>query len=327
MLRKTVLHRASITSTSGQVLQADWNASDLVTVLDGSDVELRLVSVVGNVQTAGALAAYNSQGTALINATLAQAGLTSWCLPIRLVISCSYWSCCGTPMMTRTSPASTRRAGRSLAARAMSMAQRPVIAKLGLGWKIGNGSETAVNITTAGGAATDLLLARVMRFTAANGFAATAVANLSTPTSGTGTTVSLPTVNPGGALNRLALAAFVFSVSTSFGTVSGETGGDWTDSGAGVATTNGAIGFMRSDQSGGGSVSGGTFTVTSSDWVGIGFTVEPGLIAGAAESTVEIGAIEWNARYLTPVGPSDVGLPILGTAGIHSAIFGGAIVR
>ena len=37
----------AITSTSGQLLTATWNASQLVTVLDGSDVECRIVSTVG----------------------------------------------------------------------------------------------------------------------------------------------------------------------------------------------------------------------------------------------------------------------------------------
>jgi hypothetical protein len=315
-LRKTCFSGTSITSGSGQVLQADWAASDLVTVLDGSDVELRLVSVPGAVATPGGIPAYNSAGTLFTNATLAATYSvnipthTSGDLLLLLV------HLRNTNADTTTLTVNT--AGWSTASGNMYGGTNT--SRLGLAWKLGNGSETSVSITATGGATQDRIQARVYRFTAANGFASPPVANITAGVTGNSANGSMPTVTPSGT-NRLAVALIAHADSSTIAAATGETGGDWTEPIAEDAGTNGTIGIQVSNQSGGGSISGGTATFgVFGVWITLGCALVPANVAGAAESTVEIGAVEWNAQYLTPSGPptpnsaSDTTRPVLGEA-------------
>jgi hypothetical protein len=157
-----------------------------------------------------------------------------------------------------------------------------VIAKQGLHWKIADGSEDAANIsfTMTGSTTNDLHHGRIYRFTSVDGFAATPIAAISTA-SAVNATLSAPTVTPTG-VNQLAVLMIAVAGPISVGSITGESGGDWTLQVRAETTTggDGTIAVQTSDQSGGGAVSGGSVNVnngTSVDWSAVGFVLVPGV--------------------------------------------------
>ena len=148
--------------------------------------------------------------------------------------------------------------------------------RTGIGWKIGNGSETVVNVTTSGTGSTPLRLSRVHRFTATGGFAATPVLyhddngqlTINSP-------IVMPTVDPGGLPDRLGVCIMSFSASFSIPASTGESGGDWIEPTAEIAVTNGTIAIQTADLSGGGAISGGGFDLGTASYTAVGLTVEP----------------------------------------------------
>ena len=222
---------------------------------------------------AGALPAFNSAGTVETSATLA--GTFDVAIPAHangdlLILQCLCRNTNNNGALTSINTAGWTQFGG--AGNTYGGTQN---ARMGAGWKIGNGSETVVNVTLAGGTGTDLRRSRVYRFTAANGFAATPVQFISTATTGTAATVNMPTVNPAGALNVLAVALIGLSNTSTHASATGESGGDWTEAVAESTGTNGAIAIQTSAQTAGAQISGGTAAVTSSNYVAIGFGLVP----------------------------------------------------
>lgn len=299
-LRATLATDTLITSTSGQLLTLPWSASALAAVLDGSDVELRLVSAVG--QAPGALPAYVQAGTGYGSATLATthsvarpAGVTAGNL---LIIVIQATNTNGNADATVTTADWNAFPGNPYA----GTNNRAI-----LYWKIAeSGTDTAggtVGVTGTGGTGTDGLHARIFEFSAANGWAATpveSIASLSGTTATGDTVIDMPTVTPTG-LNRLAVAISIVNDDAGnpvSGT--GESGGDWTQAVAEFESnlgSGGTIDIQTSDQSGGGAISGGTvaYGATGDNWVSVAFALVP---ASVNVNTVEYGAIEWNYRHL-----------------------------
>jgi hypothetical protein len=155
-------------------------------------------------------------------------------------------------------------------------------ARTSLYWRIAGAGEASqtVSVTCTGGTTNDLAMARIYRFTAANGFNSTAPIAAIASAAGTASPFTMPTVTPTGR-NQLAVCiASLASSDAAIGDASGESGGDWTQAAEGASTTggDGSLQVQTSDQSGGGAISGGsrTFTVsTSGHWVTVGFTLVP----------------------------------------------------
>lgn len=320
-LNSLLLDNTAITNTTGQVVQADWLASALTGTVNGSDVECRVESTVGaNADTFGALPAYSAVGTAFTSATMA--GTNNVAIPAHasgdlLVLH----------VLTRNTNqdgvlASINTANWTQAGGAGTVYGGTQNARVGFGWKIGDGTETVVSITTTGGATSDRLLARVYLFTAANGFATPPVSNISTATTGSSLNLGMPTVATTNGGNQLAVALLASSVSSTVAEATGETGGNWAEPVAESTGTNGVIAIQVSDQSASASISGGTATLgTTGVWVAVGFSVNPTVTPGAAVNTVEIGAVEWNVSYTAVEGGVISG--IFGDSGI----FGGRILH
>lgn len=286
----TLVNDASVTSTSGQIIQAEWNSSDLGGTLDGSDVECRIVSMVGEASGPGELpAASATAGTLFSNATLA--GTRDIALPTHaegdlLVLVVLLRNTNHDQNFTGINTQGWTQGGGD--GNEYGAGGDAVI---GFGWKIGDGSETVVNITTAGGNGTDRIVARVYCITSLDGFANPPVQNISTLTSGSASPIDMPTISQVTA-NDLAVCVYGVSVNSTVGASTGESGGNWTEAVAESASTNGTIGFQRSSYSAA-SISGGTATLgTSGSWVAVGFTVVPGEVVTAV-NTVEVGAVEW----------------------------------
>lgn len=297
VLRRTVSTDIPITSTSGQVIQGDWVATDLVGTVDGSDVEVRIVSTPGQASSPGALPVMNATaGTLVSSATLT--GSRNINIPTHvngdlLVLVCGMFNTNLDQNFT-----SINTAGWTQAGGANNEYGTGTRAAVGFGWKIGNGSETAVNVTIGGGSGTDRFLGRVYRFTATNGFANPPIQNIGTQvTSGSSTSMGMPSVTrvtP----NDLALAVCAAYSSTTMAAATGETGGNWTEVVGESAATNGTIGIQRSAYTGA-TISGGTSTLgTAGIKTTIGCSIVPASIL-TNETTVEIGAIEWNVSFLS----------------------------
>ncbi len=148
------------------------------------------------------------------------------------------------------------------------------IARIGGGWKIGNGTETGVDITVTGGTTTDLLVARVHRITSLYGFAASPVQNIGTALTGTGTTLTAGSVT-GGGHNRLAASLVAVGTSTSIAAPTGETGGDWTRPAGTPGGSNGTQTLFSAAINTTGNISGGTSTITSGNWASVSFVIVP----------------------------------------------------
>jgi len=112
----------------------------------------------------------------------------------------------------------------------------------------------------------------------------------------------MPSIAAGGS-NELGVALYTIGSNTTVAAATGATGGTWTEPTAevGIGTAPAmTTGTQRVDLSGGGAISGGTAALgTTGVWVAVGFRLVPATISTAV-NTVEIGAIEWNAHYLTP---------------------------
>lgn len=296
-LRELLTDDVEVTSLYEQLINVPWNASSLSGTLDGSDVEVRIAATPGEDTVIGVQPGFSASGTLDSSGTMP--GTVDVNVPLHapgvlllLLVLCRNTDNDGTL-------ASINTAGWTQAGGAGNMYGGAQNARIGFGWKIGNGSESVVNITTTGGTGTDRRLSRVYTLSAADGFSTPPIVDIGTATTGTGTTATCPTVVPGGTTqNKRAVALFGISVNSSNGIPSGESGGDWTKDIVESGATNGTIGIITSDQSDGSTISGGTFSISSGNWVGIGFTVCPGQV-GTAINTVEIAAIDWSVTYLS----------------------------
>ena len=301
-LRKTLQSGVAITSTTGVVLQGDWLPSDLVATT-GSDVEIRIVSVPGASTANGATPAYAATGqagavaNATITATIAPAKPSTVNAGDLLILH----------VLARNS--NNNGAGPASITGWTSFSGNPYggtnNARTSLYWRIAGAGEASQTVSFActGGTTSDLAMARIYRFTAANGFDPTNPVEAITSRSGTATPMLAPaTITPVSTNRRAVCCGSIATNSATVGNMTGETGGDWTQATNANSATGGTgtLNLQTSDQSAGGAISGGSIAVTTGNWVTIGFMLVPAIVAGANENTVEVGAVEWNASYLAP---------------------------
>lgn len=327
-----------ITSTSGQLLTLNWSSSSLGTA-NGSVVECRAVSTAGlAADVAGAMPAYDGTGqatqvsSATITTTISPAKpstVNAGDLLILQVLArnqdASPNQGAGPTSVTGFTPFPGNTYGSSTNAN---------YAHHALYWRIAGAGEAGgtVDVTCSGGTTTDLAMARIYRFTAADGFADPPIEGITT-NSGTASPMAAPVTGdtPSG-LNRLAVCfGAIASSDIDIGSMTGETAGNWTEAvgGVGGATLTGGDGTLNvqtADASAGTAISGGSvaFTLTTSaHWTTVACYLVPTSTPGAATNTVEIGAIEWNATYQTPESQGIVH----GIFGDRFGVFGGAVIR
>ena len=131
-----------------------------------------------------------------------------------------------------------------------------------IAWKRAVGTEDGTSIANAftgsGGTTTDGIRTQMYRFTAADGFHAEPAVDVHIHTDGEGfdAAVAMPTVTPTG-INQLAVAIIVAFGNFTASSSTGESGGDWT-SNVSAAANNCGLHVQTSNQSGGGSISGGS---------------------------------------------------------------------
>ena len=137
-------------------------------------------------------------------------------------------------------------------------------------------------------------------------------------TNGSGTTVSMPSVTTVGA-NRLCAAFTMVGSNTTMASATGESGGDWVEAAAEDASAtgnDGTLGCQIAQMAAAGTISGGSFAVTTGGWACRAFALRPEI------TTVEISAVEWLVDYSTS---AHWDLTIVEGAGA-SAAFGGLTV-
>lgn len=330
-LRKTITAAGTgVTSTSGQLFTGTWSADDLVTAADGSAVECRIVSVVGKAPAPGTAPAYSSAGAAVVDATITTtvqpakpATVNAGDLLVLQVLARNTNNDgAGPASVTGFTPF----AGNTYGANGANQA---------LYWRIAGAGEATqtVNVTCTGGTTADLVMARIYRFTAADGFASTPIEAVNS-TSGTTTSLGAPTITPLGANRRLVCFGAIGSSDAAIGSMTGESGGadaNWTEAVTGNTTTggDGTLNVQTSPCANGDAITGGAIAYTVSTgqfWTSVGCALVPAdLGTGAATNTVDVGAIEWNAVYRTPSGEAETGM--MGIFGERLGIFGGAVVR
>lgn len=145
-------------------------------------------------------------------------------------------------------------------------------------WKIGNGSESSIDVTGTGGTSSDLALSAIQVFTAANGFHASPIEAITTPITGTNGTPTGPTVTPLG-VNRLGVALVFYDLNdATVGSFTGESGGNWAEQANRTSSSGGGGGFsiQTTTFTGSSPISGGSIaTVAGNFWNVIGFAIRP----------------------------------------------------
>jgi hypothetical protein len=308
-LRTTVLTDTPVTSLTGEVQQGDWPASALSGTLDGSDVELRLVSTPGSTApTLGAMAAYSGTGQA---AAVTNATITTTVTPAN-PSTVNAGDLLILQVLTRNEDGGGNGAGPATISGWTAFAGNPYggtnFSRQSLYWRIAGAGEASatVSVTCTGGTTNDLVMARIYRFIATDGFETPPIEAIATNAGTTATLAAPANVTPTG-LNRRAVCFGAIATSdATIGSMTGETAGNWTEAVTGNSTIggDGTLNVQTADASAGTAISGGSiaFTLsTSAHWNTVGCCLVPASIAGAAVNTVEVGAVEWNARYLTPV--------------------------
>lgn len=299
-----------VTATDGQVVTLDWSPADIT---DLADVEVQFDGTAGiSADVLGAMGAYiaTGQATGVADATITNAITPAKpstvnagdLLLLHVVARNDNSNGAGPTTISGWTEFSGNPYGGSNNARTS------------LYWRIAGAGEAnqTVSVTCTGGTTNDLAYARIYRFTAANGFAATPIEAVNS-TAGTASPMAAPTVTPvGGALNRRAVCiGSIASADATIGNMTGESGGDWTEAVTGSSTVggDGSINVQTSDQSGGGAINGGSIaftTTTSAHWVTVGFALVPLTVAGSAVNTVGIKAVQWLAQQeaVEPTGVS-----------------------
>lgn len=305
VFRKTLVAGQAITSTTGEVVQGDWNSSDLVGTLDGSDVEVRVASLTGDTVVPGGIPANAaSAGAAATNATITTALTVSkpasanagFLMILQVLHRNDASDGAGPATITGWTPFPGNPYGGANNARQS------------LYWRISTGAEggQTVSVTCTGTTTNGLAHARIYKFTAgSDGWAANPIEAIATAT-GTASPLLAATVVTGG-LRRYALAMSALASSDSvIGNMTGESGGDWADILTAATTTggDGTINQQGSTMASGGTLTGGSIafsTTTSSHWTSVCFALVPADVTTIV-NTLEIGALEWNALS----GTSDV---------------------
>lgn len=326
----TLLDNTAITSTTGQVVQANWTASQLSGTVDGTDVECRVVSVVGATPIYGAAPVYDATGLDTITAT---ATITSAISP-NIPTTCNAGDLLILHVLARNDeadgvPPATITGWTPFPGNPYGGAGNN--AKQGLYWRIATAGQAgaAVSVTCSGSTTADLAAAIIYRFTATNGFDTTPIEAIST-NSGTASPLAAPaTITPTGNHRLLVCAGAIASSDAAIGNMTGESGdadADWTQA-ANLNTTTGGDGtfnLQTSPCADGGAISGGSVAFdisTNADWNTVGFAIVPAVTGSTSVNTVEIGAIEWNCTYIVS-GSQPLSISATGSAQVtnYSAI-------
>lgn len=314
-LRSLLLNDTAITSTTGQLVAANWNSSDLSGTLDGSDVECRILSTPGTSSTTGTLPAYAAAGT-LLNSSLVTRTDSVLVSPAHavgdLLIALVFCRSTDNDGLLTTVNGTGGTTGWTLQNNGGSMYGGATSARIGFGWKIATSTSEVCSFSTTGGENSSRLHARVYKFTAADGFAATPIQNIAAGTVGTlsaGQDMTMPTVAAGGAAGALALCLYGVSVTSTQAAPTGATGGTWTEPVAeDLPGPEATTGIFIADDADAGGISGGTSAsgATTGVWTNISMRLVPAN-ALTNVNTIETGAIGWDYRY------DDIRTPQAGT--------------
>jgi hypothetical protein len=305
---KNLLLAQAITSDTGEIVTGNFNATDLIAPLDGSNVEIRLTAVAGTTSTPGAQPAFGAF-SAVVGASV---------LPVVALLVTKPTVVAGNLMILEIAHANT--AGDSVAAvNTAGWTAFPAnpygvaVARKSLWWRIATGTETGQTVSV-GVTGTELanntgVLVRIANFTASNGFGALPFEALA-ETTGIVSPILLPTVVCTN-VNRLAVAfCRCGSSNGALLSATGEAGGDWIVSGPdGNKSNNLKVHqtLQTASMAAGGTISGGSFVFATNGttlWDAQGFALVP-TDTVTPVNTIEIGAIEWDAGYTVPPGPKD----------------------
>lgn len=139
-------------------------------------------------------------------------------------------------------------------------------------YKFADGSETgSVSLDATYSGATPRGLARIYSFTGVN--TTTPVGDLGAETSGTGTSHSAPSITTTDT-NVLACAVAYKRAPTTLSTITGESGGDWTEPVAETGASNITLAISTSSKASIGSITGGSATWgATGQWYSLAFSI------------------------------------------------------
>lgn len=280
-LKSTLLSGAAIASDTGQVVSATWNASSLADA-SGAGVECRIVatpatggSTMPSIRSVGAGASMTATGTLSIPfpGTVGAGDL--------LLI---HFCCRGGTTRQHTVPTGWTELFSNVRA-----SIRQAILVRDARATAGEGGSQDVAWTGSGtnlGAVGRMYAIKDTNGQVEGGAAAEAGDN----------SIEIPSLTTTGP-NRLALAFSSCITSQNTGDAGGETGGDYTQIAAEYASSLITIDGQSAAMASAGTISGGVITLGANrDWATRSFAFLPASSGGASVS-VDIGAVEWNARH------------------------------
>lgn len=308
--RRQLSSQVNITSLSGQIVSDVWDSSDLVSVVDGSDVEWRITSTPGySQQSIGAMPAYAGTGPAYASATFGSTNSVS----MPAVVDAGDLLICQALCSSSIYDGSATMSASGWHAFSGNSYGGTNRARQALFWKIADGSEDGgtVNVRTYGSSGSSLAFIAIHRFTATNGFAANPIASIGLTKSPTGIlsdTAWNSEVTPTGT-NQLAVFMLgIGSYQDTFEYLDDPVAGTWTER-AFVNTAVGSDGCLACqtlDRASGDPVYSAdrAFSGPNSAWTALTFVLVPGTVNSEAQNTVEIGAIEWGCTSTEQVSQS-----------------------
>lgn len=312
----TITNLGVVTISSTSVAQWDWSAWVLASNTAGTDIELRLLAPPG--VSIGAVPAWSATPAPISSAT--EGGLHT--LTVGTVVA-------GDLAVAQLHLRNADRNGTAVCNTAgwTAFDGNPYgvgyASRQALFYRIIVSNETGslVVFSVSAGITVDLFQGTIHRFTAAQGFAATPIVNIASNAGTNGPVIVPNTVATGP--NQCAVALIAEPDGSTMVSIAGESGGDWSQNFTNITSLGGAgtIGLQTAAMPSGGTMTGGTlsFTGTASmgdEWSIVTFCLVPaGGPNGETLNTVEIGAIEWNARYLSVSGGVQLSL---GATGFYS---------
>lgn len=296
----TVSTFASVTISATAVHSFSWDASALTSNVSGSDVELGIRGVPGVGSVVGAQPAYANAASAtrtnllsgvftLINPPTVNAGDL-------LVAQMGVRTSAGNREVVTGNAGWTAFPGNPYGA--ITNVRQVLYYRVATGSEGGQSLTFSVSNT---GTTLGLLLGRIYRFTAANGFADPPIEAI-TNSAGTDSTMVGPPLTPGGT-NRLGALLFAFGDDPGIGPSPFSVSGTTSWSSAEYYVTNialdGAIGLQVRDMPTGGAIAQSeealpAIATASSHWNVIEFAVVPSS-SSVPQTTIEYGAFAWDA--------------------------------
>jgi hypothetical protein len=300
----TLLNDTSITSDSSQVIQANWTASQLSGTTDGSDVECRIVSTVG--QLAGTITrtatptSFSTSTAAVTDWSFAHNAAANTTLILLTVLAEAHCSVQGTPTWDSGGTPQDFTLIRATTSSGTDGDMRAYI----YGVIPGVTGNRTIGLTVTG-TAIDCGFACAVSYlgTVTSSVANAAIYLDEEINSNNASTVVAMNEAAAGVTGRTAFAVADFrggdgdpaaeTVATGFS--------ELFDSATGAGTAD-DISYWVGDKI------NWTPSGVTVDWTGsisdecVGILIELVPASGVATNTVEIGAIEWNAQYLTPAG-------------------------